>query len=128
VGHIRDVIVIEESLVDLVNRTFTTVTRNVGYQKIMSIKEKCTYEPDPSDPQSFTLVRREAWIDSGLKGVGSILTRFGVERFKSNAGGATKGLTFVLQKLFPHRHNDESLKSTLWCVYKRRQIDDLMLI
>ena len=35
---------IEESIVDPINKTLTTYTRNITYQKLMLVEEKCEYK------------------------------------------------------------------------------------
>ena len=41
----------EESMVDPVNKTFVTYTRNITLTKLSSVEEKCEFYVDPSDPE-----------------------------------------------------------------------------
>ena len=93
--------VVEESLLDPKLRTLTTYTRNLTYQRVLSIEEKCTYRPDPANPNAATLLRREAWIRSSIRGFSGVIQRFGVKRFRDNITKANSGFTSVLHRLFP---------------------------
>jgi len=118
------VAVVEESILDRDQHLFVTYTRNIGYTSTMNVIEKCIFAPSPlvdealmstnnSNPKSkstssSTLVKREAWINSQMRGFGSVLQRFGVERYKHNANNATKGLTFALNRLYPPHSSKKS--------------------
>lgn len=39
--------VVEESVVDAANKTFTTYTRNINFAKLMTVDEKCVYHVSP---------------------------------------------------------------------------------
>lgn len=107
---LRQVAVVEESILDRDQRLFVTYTRNIGYTSTMNVVEKCIYAPfsssfDDSSASTSkipsTIVKREAWISSQMRGFASVLQRFGVERYKHNAHNAIKGLNFALARLFP---------------------------
>lgn len=49
IGEASQALLIEESVVDPVSKTFTTYTRNVTHTKMMSIIEKCTYYISPEN-------------------------------------------------------------------------------
>lgn len=98
--HVRDVGVVEESLLDAENKTLITYTRNVGLLGVMTVDEKVYYTQDPDNP-NLTHIKREAWINSQMTGFSLVLQRFGLERFKHNAVNATKGFVTVLSRLYP---------------------------
>ena len=41
--------IMEESVVDSVNKTFTTYTRNINFTKLMTVEEKCVYYVSPEN-------------------------------------------------------------------------------
>lgn len=96
----KSVCIVEESLVDLKSKTLTTYTRNIGFNKIMSVIEKVVYRSD--GPK--TIAQRSAWIDSQLFGFASAIKAFGCERFKKNCQKSTEGFNYILGILFP-MHN-----------------------
>lgn len=98
----RYVCVIEESIVDPVNKTLTTYTRNIGYTSLMMVEEKCVYRPS-KDNNDWTECQREAWISSSIYGFAYALQAFGMERFKKNASRSLKGFNYVLNSLFPQQ-------------------------
>ncbi|XP_045189414.2 PRELI domain-containing protein 1, mitochondrial-like [Mercenaria mercenaria] len=106
-GLQRHVYVVEESVVDLKNKTFVTYTRNIGLQKIMSIDEKCIYTQHPENAET-TLCTRQAWVNSGVYGFSSVISSFGIQRFRKNAAKAVSGFEFVLNKLFVPETNSDS--------------------
>lgn len=75
----RVVPLVEESRVDLQNRTIVTYTRNVGLGRFMTAVERVCYRPNPDNP-SETLAIKEAWVESGLYGIRSAVKNFGIER------------------------------------------------
>ncbi|KAK0055212.1 PRELI domain-containing protein 1 mitochondrial [Biomphalaria pfeifferi] len=103
VGQNKNVLIVEESVVDMSQKTVTTYTRNLGLQKIMSIEEKCVYKINPENP-AWTICERTAFVSSCVFGVAGALEVFGAKRFQSNAKKATQGLDFVLTSLFRSDH------------------------
>lgn len=100
--HVRQVVIVEESVLDRDSKKLITYTRNVGMATTISAVEKCVYEPSISEKDdNVTLLKREAWIDSQLRGFSAVLERFGIERYRLNAYNALKGLNYVLEHLFP---------------------------
>lgn len=97
------VFIVEESIVDLKNKILVTYTRNLGFTKVMSVTEKVTYKQS-EDGVSKTLVIRQAWIDSQVRGFSRAICAFGYERFKKNCSKMTTGFNYVLQNMFPHQH------------------------
>jgi len=103
--HVRHVVIMEESILDRDGRILVTYTRNVGYASTVSAVEKCIYESSSSEKDGeVTHLKREAWIDSQVRGFSTVLQRFGIERYKLNAHNASKGLNYTLGILFPPSH------------------------
>jgi len=98
-GISRNVYVIEESILDLKTNTFTTYTRNIGLQKLMSVDEKCVYTRHPENT-SWVSCLREAWVNSQITGFSSVVSSFGLQRFKKNASSAVTGFDHVLHRLY----------------------------
>jgi len=98
-GGTRHVCVVEESVVDVEQKTLTTYTRNVGLTKFMTIDEKVVYRPDP-DNKNQTICERQAWVASNLFGFSYAIQTFGFERFKKNAHKAISGFEFVLNRMY----------------------------
>lgn len=98
--HIKDVRIIEESVVDAKTKTITTYTRNIGFRSVMALEEKCVYRMS-HDNAKATVIDRQAWISSSLKGFATAIQAFGVERFKSNCNKTLKGYIYILEQRFP---------------------------
>ncbi|XP_068244501.1 PRELI domain-containing protein 1, mitochondrial [Palaemon carinicauda] len=96
----RNVNVIEESIVNPEKKEFSTYTRNVGLTKVMTVVEKVTYRPSSENSQ-WTVVERQAWIDSKIFGFGYAIQKFGLERYKKNIQKASAGFLYALNRLFP---------------------------
>jgi len=107
---IRQVATIEESILDRDQKILVTYTRNIGYTSTMNVVEKCVFTPSLD---STTLLKREAWISSQVRGFASLLQRFAVERYKHNANNATKGFAYALIRLFPPHPSVSHPKSKL---------------
>jgi len=101
----RHVCVLEESIVDPLNKTLTTYTRNIGCTSVMTIEERCVYRPSKENSE-WTECQREAWISSRLFGFSYALQAFGFERFKKNAKRSLKGFNFTLHRLFGVEQSD----------------------
>ncbi|KAK2726649.1 PRELI domain-containing protein 1, mitochondrial-like [Artemia franciscana] len=92
--------ILEESLVDREKKVLTTLTKNIGFSKVMSVVEKVTYRPCAENPDC-TNVSREAWIESEMFGFRKAIEAFGYERFKLNSKKASAGFKIVLAAAFP---------------------------
>jgi hypothetical protein len=103
VGQNKDILIIEESVVDPKEKTITTYTRNVGLQKVMSVEEKCVYRVSTENP-SWTVCEKSAWVSSALFGVGSAVEMFGLQRFRNNALKAAQGFDYILTHLYRADH------------------------
>ncbi|KAK2899471.1 PRELI domain-containing protein 1, mitochondrial-like isoform X2 [Channa argus] len=98
-GHMaRAVYVLEDSVVDPHMHTFTTKTWNLNHNTLMMVVERCVFKENIIQP-SWTKLRREAWISSGIYGFARPIQEFGFARFKTNQAKAMKGLEFALFKL-----------------------------
>ncbi|EDV26446.1 uncharacterized protein TRIADDRAFT_22236 [Trichoplax adhaerens] len=86
--------IVEESIVDPVNKKLTTYTRNITLTKWLLLEEKCEYYPC-SQNSNWTICKRYAWISSSMFGLAPALKAFGYERFKSNASKVKIVLTNI---------------------------------
>ena len=43
--------IVEESVVDMATKTFTTYTRNINFNKLMSVEEKAVYYVSPENDE-----------------------------------------------------------------------------
>lgn len=96
----QSVCILEESVVDPKERTLVTYTRNIGFNKIMSVVEKVTYRSIPDQPGK-TIAIRSAWIDSSVFGFSTAIRAFGLDRFKKNCMKTVNGFNYVLSNMFP---------------------------
>ncbi|KAL8212192.1 UNVERIFIED_CONTAM: PRELI domain-containing protein 1, mitochondrial [Gekko kuhli] len=94
----HSVYILEDSIVDPQNRTMTTFTWNINHARLMVVEERCVYKENP-DNNSWTEVKREAWVSSSLFGVSRAVQEFGLARFKSNVTKSTKGFEYILAKM-----------------------------
>jgi len=101
------VCIIEESLVDPKAKTLTTYTRNIGFNKIMSVVEQVVYKA--GEVPGKTIASRSAWIDSHLFGFATALRAFGCERFKKNCQKSVLGYNYILGILFPLQNLNSSM-------------------
>ena len=91
----RKVAVIEEVEVDRDNHKLVWYTRNIGLQKFMATVERATLTKNSDED---TTVHKECWIESSIVGFRSAIKHFGVERYKSNCGPATRGFQMVVEE------------------------------
>lgn len=94
--------VIEESVVDPINRTFLTRKRNIEWQSVVSIKEEVVYRPS-NENLNNTVVERRAIIDSRVF-VGA-LQSYGIKLFKENWIKSSKGYQSILAAMYPGSTN-----------------------
>lgn len=96
----RNVHILEESFVDPIRQTLTTITRNLGMTNLMSVEETCVYRPHPDNKTSWTIVERRASFDSKLSGLKrlAILT-LSFERYKYNIRRTDSGFQQVIKAL-----------------------------
>ncbi|XP_036407863.1 PRELI domain containing 1b [Megalops cyprinoides] len=94
----RSVYIVEDSIVDPTNRSMMTFTWNLNHTTLMTVEERCVFQENRDQP-SWTWLRREAWISSGVFGFSRPIQEFGLARFKSNQVKAMKGLEYALSNL-----------------------------
>lgn len=97
-GMSRCVYIVEDSIVDPVNRSLTTYTWNLNHTTLMSVEERCVFQ-DSAEQPATTQLKREAWISSSIFGFSKPIQEFGLARFKSNQAKAMKGLEYALSNL-----------------------------
>uniref|UniRef100_A0A8K9XDJ2 PRELI/MSF1 domain-containing protein n=1 Tax=Oncorhynchus mykiss TaxID=8022 RepID=A0A8K9XDJ2_ONCMY len=112
----RSVYIVEDSVVDPVTKSLTTYTWNLNHTTLMTVEERCVFQ-ESEDRPAFTLLRREAWISSGVYGFSRPIQEFGLARFKSNQVKAMKGLEYLPPT---NQLSTLTLSSCLWV--SRRQI------
>ena len=111
----RRVAVIEEVVVDRESEELVWYTRNIGLQSFMATVERATlFNKNTGE----TGVRKQCWIDSSIVGFRSAIKSFGIERYKSNCGPATRGFQMVLEdKINKDKENERrSFKTNSSCV------------
>lgn len=96
---LKYVYIIEESMVDLSTNSLTTYTRNIGKQHWMSVEERCIYTKS-QECSSWVDCHRQSWIDSGVRGLSSIVSTYGMQRFKNNVNKTVLGFNYVLALLY----------------------------
>ncbi|XP_039879993.1 PRELI domain-containing protein 1, mitochondrial-like isoform X2 [Simochromis diagramma] len=109
-GMSRSVYVIEDSIVDPVNKSLTTYTWNLNHTTLMSVEERCVFQGSVEHPAT-TQLKREAWISSSIYGFSKPIQEFGLARFKSNQVKAMKGLEYALSNL--QENEKEKMSSEL---------------
>jgi len=88
----------EHSEVDPQNKMMTMRTRNLTFSSTVSLDEKLTYAPDPSDPDR-TILSQETVIT--VKGIPlqSYLENFLANNISTNAGKGREAMEFVISKI-----------------------------
>lgn len=95
----KHVHILEESVVDPIRHTLTTITRNLGMTNLMTVEEVCVYRPHP-DNQVWTIVERKTSFDSKLSGLKRLaILRLSFERYKYNIRKTDSGFHQVIKKL-----------------------------
>ncbi|KAH3787157.1 PRELI domain-containing protein 1, mitochondrial-like [Dreissena polymorpha] len=90
--------VVEESIVDMANSTFTTYTRNVNLKDISTVDEKCVYTAD----RLHTTLTRQGWVASFRRFSANMIEQFTFHKFKSSTAKSAEGFKLVLGKLYHH--------------------------
>ncbi|XP_053575242.1 PRELI domain-containing protein 1, mitochondrial [Bombina bombina] len=92
------VYILEDSIVDPINRTLTSFTWNINHTTMMTVEERCLY-CENTENAGWTQIRREAWVSSKMFGFTRPIQEFGLARFKSNVTKAMKGFDFILARM-----------------------------
>lgn len=95
----RQAYVVEESIVDPKTQTFTTYTRNIGYQRVMLVEEKCVYQPNPTNA-SHTICKRETFVSSQIYGFRSAIQGLGLDKMKKRAAQSVEGYKYILNTMY----------------------------
>lgn len=107
----RRVPVIEECIVDPVDKQLTWYVRNIGLTTFMGTVEKAQVTQHTQDP-GLSTIRKQVWIDSSILGFRSAIRKFGIDRYKKNCILATEGFETVLKRMNEGR-NPGNLSSGL---------------
>jgi len=91
--------IVEESYINPADQTITTYTRNIGFNRLMSITEFVVYKPNDVHLNQ-TLAERTAWVTSQVFGLRRAIESWGIERFRKNCIKAAEGYTYVMQNLY----------------------------
>lgn len=95
----KNVHILEESIVDPIRQTLTTITRNLGMTNLMTVKETCVYKPH-QDNKSWTIVERKTNFDSKLSGLKRLaILRLSYERYRYNIKKTDAGLQQIISAL-----------------------------
>lgn len=77
-----------------------------------SVEEKCVYTRS-SECSNWVDCHRQAWIDSGVRGISSVVSSYGIQRFKNNLNKTIDGFNHVLTLLYnPETHTTEHPKKS----------------
>lgn len=96
--------VVEESHVNRETKTIVTYTRNLTHTSFMTLHERCEYTISP-ESNNWTLLKRQAWINSGVYGLARTVEAFGTDRYRKNIKKSLKGLEYIIQKMhIPEKH------------------------
>lgn len=97
-SHLSKVcLVLEETLVDVRNRTMVSYAWNIDYKNFMDVKEKVSMsEESPGSTECL----KEGWVDSSARGFRHVLRKFGMSRWRSNAVKAITGYENTLNKFY----------------------------
>lgn len=111
VGKFHDVYLVEESILDLDSKTFTTYTRNISLQNVLTTTERCVYSTSTGN-QGATLCHRDAWFESQIHGLGGMISSYGLQSYKKNIIKTFDGYNFVLKSLFANENHVTNSRSS----------------
>lgn len=95
----KNVHILEESIIDPIQQTLTTSTKNLGMTNLMSVEEVCVYKPHPQN-NIWTIVERKTNFDSKLTGLKRLaILKLSFERYKYNIRRTDSGFQQVIRKL-----------------------------
>lgn len=96
----KNVHVLEDSIVDPLKQSITTITKNLGMRNLMAVEEVCVYKPHPEN-KIWTIVERKTEFDTNLSGFKRLaILRLTLERYKYNIKKTDSGFLQVIKKLF----------------------------
>lgn len=105
----KNVHISEESIIDPIRQTLTTITRNLGMTNLMSVVETCVYKPHPENTKDWTIVERKTNFDSKLNGLRRFaILKLSFERYKYNIRRTDLGFQQVVKNVCAHRDRDSS--------------------
>lgn len=90
--------VLEDSIIDSMNKKMTTVTRNISFAKILCVEETCTYTKSPTNPE-WTDCTTEARVTCPMWAWSRPIEGVGLERFKNNIHKARDALEYVVKSV-----------------------------
>lgn len=90
--------IIEESIVDPMNKLLTTYTKNIGMKNICIVDEKAIYRT--AEDHKCTSMVRYARFESNMYGLSRPIQVFALERFKSSIHKAAVGFQIVLDCMY----------------------------
>ncbi|KAL4640481.1 PRELI domain-containing protein 1, mitochondrial-like [Arapaima gigas] len=108
----RSVYILEDSIVNLADRSLITFSWNLNHTTLMTVEERCVFREMQEQP-NCTQLRREAWIFSRVYGFSRPIQEFGLARFKKNQVKAMKGLEYALANMHeetPHWLRRDTVK------------------
>lgn len=115
--------IIEESIVDPVNKLLTTYTKNIGMKNICLVDEKVIYKV--ASDVKHTSMLRYARFESNMYGLSRPIQVFALERFKSSINKAAKGFQVVLDCMYSPivKNFDHKMISQLHPILKQKILD-----
>lgn len=123
-GGVSYIRVIEETLLDIENKTMVSYTRNIDMQNVMNVHEKCKFRA--SDKAEFTVCSREVFSSSSVPHFGNFIASFGVKQYKKNIESTTKGFNYVLTMLFDSDFHQRELLQKTTGVKKMNYLVDIL--
>ncbi|KAJ3210966.1 hypothetical protein HK099_008140 [Clydaea vesicula] len=90
----------EVSYLDPKTQTYTATTINLSLTNLLTIREICTYKPDPSNPNK-TLFQQQCMTTAGqsFSAFGKYIEDAAIYKFGSNASRGRAGLELVINKV-----------------------------
>eukprot|EP01101_Sappina_pedata_P012270 TRINITY_DN83_c0_g1_i1.p2 TRINITY_DN83_c0_g1~~TRINITY_DN83_c0_g1_i1.p2 ORF type:complete len:188 (+),score=70.75 TRINITY_DN83_c0_g1_i1:118-681(+) len=79
-----DMIMLEESTVDPINKVMTLKGKNISFNNLVEAEETCTYTVDPNN-HNWTLFKQEMKVTAFPFGVAGSLENYSVQKFVENA-------------------------------------------
>lgn len=93
--------VVEESIVDPINKIFTTRKRNLEWQSVVSVVEEVVYR-QCIDNKAWTIAERRALVDSKALSILGSVQSFTKKSFKEGWLKSSKGYQAILSAMYPN--------------------------